>query len=50
MDGKVQFMGVRKTGKTRGWMRIRGGIRRRKRKVARQKKKQFLVSKKKLTG
>jgi len=35
MDGETRFMGVRKMGKTRGWMRIREGIQRRKRKVAR---------------
>jgi hypothetical protein len=38
MDGKTQFMGARKTGKTGGWMRIREGMRRRKGKIARQKK------------
>jgi hypothetical protein len=29
MDGEARFMGARKTGKTRGWMRIKGEIRRR---------------------
>jgi hypothetical protein len=44
MDGEARFMGVRKMERTRGWTRIRGGIRRRKR-----KKEQFLVGKKELT-
>jgi hypothetical protein len=35
MDGEAQFMGARKTGRTRGWTKIRGMIRRRKRRVAR---------------
>jgi hypothetical protein len=50
MDGEARFMGARKTRRIRGWTRIRGGIRRRKRKVAKQKKKRFLVSKKELAG
>ncbi len=50
MDGEARFMGARKTRRTRGWMRIRWGIRRRKRKVARQKKEQFFVGKKELAG
>jgi hypothetical protein len=48
MDGETRVMGARKMGRTRGWTRIRKGIQRRKRKVARQKKKQFLVGKKEL--
>jgi hypothetical protein len=48
MDGEVRFMGARKTRRTRGWTRIRNGIRRRKRQVARQKKIQFLGGEKKL--
>jgi hypothetical protein len=48
MDGEARFMGARKTGRIGGWMRIRDGIQRRKRQVARQKKVQFLGSKKEL--
>jgi hypothetical protein len=35
MDGETQFMGARKMGRIGGWMRIREGMRRRKKKVAR---------------
>jgi hypothetical protein len=31
MDGEAQFMGARKTRRIGGWMKIRNGIRRRKR-------------------
>jgi hypothetical protein len=41
MDGEARFRGARKTERTRGWMRIRRGIGRRKRKVAKQKKVRF---------
>jgi hypothetical protein len=33
MDGEVQFMGARMTGRIGGWTKIREGIRKRKRKV-----------------
>ncbi len=41
MDGEARFRGARKTERTRGWTRIRRGIGRRKRKVAKQKKVRF---------
>jgi hypothetical protein len=50
MDGEARFVDARKMGTTGGWTRIREGMRRRKRKVDRQKKEQFLVSKKELVG
>jgi hypothetical protein len=41
MDGEARFRGARKTGRRGGWTRIRDGIPRRKRKIAKQKKVQF---------
>jgi hypothetical protein len=38
MDGEARFMGARKTKTIGGWMKIREGMRRRKRKVTMQKK------------
>jgi hypothetical protein len=38
MDGEVQFIGARKTGRTGGWIRIKDEIRRRKKQVAKKKK------------
>jgi hypothetical protein len=49
MDGEVQSMGARKMGRIGSWTRIKEGMRRRKRNVARHKK-EFLVGKKELVG
>jgi hypothetical protein len=38
MDGEARFMGARKMGRIGVWTRIREGMRRRKKKVAKHKK------------
>ncbi len=50
MDGEARFMGVRKTGRTGGWTRIRNGIQRRKRRLLGRRKCGFLGGKKELAG
>ncbi len=50
MDGETRFMGVRKTGRTGGWTRIRNGIQRRKRRLLGRRKCGFLGGKKELAG